>query len=107
MERLTIQEIIEHCKRKTESYEKIIGADYFNIVSMTNSVKEYWEHKQVSEYLEELMKYRKLEEQGRLLKLPCNVGDTVVYTDGNMILEYEVYGFLVGKTGISLAYMSH
>ena len=51
--------------------------------------------------------YRELEEQGRLLKLPCNVGDTVVYTDGNMILEYEVYGFLVGKTGISLAYMSH
>lgn len=68
MERLTIQEIIEHCKRKTDMYEKIIAADDLNTVSMTNSVKEYWEHKQVAEYLEELLEYRKLKEQGKILE---------------------------------------
>ena len=77
MERLTIKEIIEHCKRQTEMYEKGVSADYFDVTPMTNSVKKYWEHKQVAEYLEEMMKYRELEEQGKLLKLPCKVGDTV------------------------------
>ena len=68
MERLTIQEIIEHCKRKTDMYERIIAADDLNTILMTNSVKEYWEHKQVAEYLEELQEYRKLKEQGKILK---------------------------------------
>ena len=77
MEKLTIQEIFDHCKRKTEMYEKCVPADYFNVTSMTNSAKEYWEHKQVAEYLEEMMKYRELEEQGRLLKLPCKIGQKV------------------------------
>ena len=67
MERLTIQEIIEHCKRKTEMYEKNVTADYLNTAPMINKVKEYWEHKQVAEYLEELLEYRKLKEQGKIL----------------------------------------
>lgn len=32
------------------------------------------EHQQLSEWLEELKGYKDLEEQGRLLKLPCAVG---------------------------------
>lgn len=67
MERLTIQEIIEHCKRKTEMYEKGVPADYFDVTPMTNSVKKYWEHKQVAAYLEELLKYRKLLEEGHFV----------------------------------------
>lgn len=33
------------------------------------------EHEQLAEWLEELKEYQQLEEQGRLVKLPCKVGD--------------------------------
>lgn len=74
-ERMTIEEIIDHCKRKTEMYEKGVPADYFDVTPMTNSVKKYWEYKQIAEYLEELLKYRKLEEQGKTPKwIPVESG---------------------------------
>ena len=48
-------------------------------------IKEYWEHRQVKEYLEELKRYRDLDEQGLLLRLPCKVGDTVYYISDGFI----------------------
>ena len=77
MERLTIDEIIEHCDRKTEMYEKTCDVKYLETTVMNNPIKGYWEHKQVAEYLRKLKAYENLEEQGRLVKLPCKVGDTV------------------------------
>ena len=76
MERLTIDEIIEHYDRKTEMYEKVCDIKYLE-TTMNNSTKGYWEHKQVAEYLRKLKEYEDLEEQGRLINLPCKVGDTV------------------------------
>lgn len=76
MEKLTIDEIIEHCDRKTGMYEKACDIKYLE-TTMNNSTKEYWEHKQVAEYLRKFKDYKDLEEQGRLIKLPCKVGDTV------------------------------
>lgn len=76
MERLTIDEIIEHCDRKTGMYEKACDIKYLE-TTMNNSTKEYWEHKQVAEYLRKFKDYRYLEEQGRLVKLPCKIGDEV------------------------------
>ncbi len=35
------------------------------------------EHKQLTGWLEELLAYRKMEEQGRLLRLPCDIGTRV------------------------------
>lgn len=45
--------------------------------------------------LDKLADYEELEEQGRLIKLPCKVGDTVYYInpDKNTINELVVYGF--------------
>ena len=77
MERLTIDEIIEHCDRKTGMYEKSCDVKYLETAVMGNRIKEYWEHKQVSEYLRKLKDYEDLEEQGRLIKIPCKLGDTV------------------------------
>ena len=77
MERLTIDEIIEHCDRKTGMYEKACDVKYLETSVMGNRIKEYWEHKQVSEYLRKLKDYEDLEEQGRLVKLPCKVGDII------------------------------
>lgn len=57
--KLTIDEIIEHCKRKMDMCEKINSAEYYENADISKGfVKEYWEHRQVSEYLEELKQYR-------------------------------------------------
>lgn len=68
MERLTIDEIIEHCDRKTEMYEKACDVKYLETTTMNNPIKEYWEHKQVAEYLRKLKAYESLEEQDRLIR---------------------------------------
>lgn len=49
----------------------------------------------IATILKKLADYEDLEEQGRLLKLPCKVGDTVYYInpDKNTINELVVYGF--------------
>lgn len=81
MERLTIDEIIEHCGRKTGMYEKACDVKYLETAVMGNGIKEYWEHKQVAEYLRKLKEYEDLEEQGRLIKLPCK--DVYFIVDAN------------------------
>jgi hypothetical protein len=48
----------------------------------------------------ELVQYRKLEEQGLLIKLPCKVGDTVYYVNlSNKVINYTVSGFKVDCFG--------
>ena len=91
MERLTIDEIIEHCDRKTGMYEKSCDVKYLETAVMGNRIKEYWEHKQVSEYLRKLKDYEDLDEQGRLVKLPCEVGDTVYLIDRDENNKFKVY----------------
>lgn len=86
MEKLTIDAIIEHCDRKTRMYEKACDIKYLE-TTMNNSTKEYWEHKQVAEYLRKFKDYEDLEEQGRLVKLPCKVGDTVYHVVQGRIVE--------------------
>lgn len=81
MERLTIDEIIEHCDRKTGMYEKACDVNYLETAVMDNRIKEYWEHKQVAEYLRKLKDYEDLEEQSRLVKLPCK--DVYFIVDAN------------------------
>lgn len=72
MEKLTIDEIIGHCERKAEQYERLFGKECLETTPLISSViKEYWEHRQVAEYLKKLKEYQQLEEQGRLIKLPC------------------------------------
>lgn len=48
--------------------------------------------------LKKLKEYNDLEEQGKLLKLPCAVGDTVyAYCSEFGILEYEVDNIVISK----------
>lgn len=44
----------------------------------------------VAKLLEELKEYRNLSKQGRLLRLPCKVGDTVYKITRNFISEYKI-----------------
>lgn len=88
MGKLTIDEIIGHCERKTEQYERFYKREYLETMPLTSSaIKEYWEHRQVAEYLKKLKGYQQLEEQGRLIKLPCKVGDTVYHVVQGRIVE--------------------
>lgn len=88
MEKLTIDEIIGHCERKTEQYERLFGKERLETTPLISStIKEYWEHRQVAEYLKKLKEYQQLEEQGRLIKLPCKVGDTVYHVVQGRIVE--------------------
>ena len=56
---MTLSEAITHCEEK---------------IDCTQCGKE---HRQLAEWLKELQKYKDLEEQGRLIELPCKISDTV------------------------------
>lgn len=90
MERLTIDEVIEHCRRTCEKIELFAiarGQEQGDITS-----KNYWEHYQVEEWLKELKQYRDAEEQGLLIKLPCKIGDTVYIIHNRVeIIEEQVF----------------
>ena len=115
MERLTIDEIIEHCDRKTGMYEKACDVKYLETAVMGNRIKEYWEHKQVSEYLRKLKDYEDLEERGRLIKLPCKVGDKIFldfagfgkYVDKFTVKDFHLDCFKNGETTLFCDYESN
>lgn len=90
MERLTIDEIIEHCDRKTGMYEKACDVKYLETTVMNNPIKEYWEHKQVAEYLRKFKDYEDLEEQGKLVKLPCKIGDDVYFVPSEVNYKLNI-----------------
>lgn len=90
MERLTIDEIIEHCDRKTGMYEKACDVKNLETAVMGNGIKEYWEHKQVAEYLRKLKYYEDLEEQGLLLRLLCGIGSDVYIIPSKINCELNI-----------------
>lgn len=76
---MTLNEAINHAK---------------NVAVNTNECIECnLEHKQLTEWLEELTEYKDLEKQGQLLRLPCKVGD-FVYTilDEPLYSGYRMFG---------------
>ena len=78
MERLSIDEIIAHCKRNVEKNEKTMSREQFETGNMDSCfMKEYCEHRQVAEWLEQLKAYRDAEEQGLLRKFPVAIGSAV------------------------------
>ena len=93
MDRLTIDEAIEHCKeiardnrakadeeaRAFAIYPFVNAEESATFVDRCDECAE--EHEQLVRWLEELKEYQELEEQGLLLKLPCKIGDTVYDID--------------------------
>lgn len=47
------------------------------------------------------------DKDGRVLILPCKVGDTVYFANAKHILEFTVVGYAVDETGISWVYSEH
>ena len=86
MERLAIDEVIEHCNKTCDMTEKIAKARGHELESIESN--QFWEHYQVRAWLKELKQYKNLEEQGLLLRLPCKVGD-IVYKIINQRDNYD------------------
>ncbi len=47
------------------------------------------------------------EKDGRVVVLPCKVGNTVYYRCGKRITDFEVVGFSVDRKGASIIYAEH
>lgn len=76
---MNIDEFIEHTKEKAREHR--YHADFFESDNPMNTacVKSAEDCEQLAEWLEKSKEYQHLEEQGRLVKLPCKVGDTVYH----------------------------
>ena len=74
---MNIDEFIEYTKEKAEEYKyracffKGGNPMYAAYVKLTK------DHEQLVEWLEKFKEYQQLEKQGRLVKLPCKIGDEV------------------------------
>lgn len=78
MGKLMMEEVIGHCERTVERFEKQMSREALEKRPIEEIfMKEYWEHRQVAEWLEELQAFKDKQEQGLLISLPCKVGDTV------------------------------
>lgn len=69
---MTLEEKIKQLRAAEKRLRKHLSEDEFGVVRRTAEG-----FGQEADWLEELKRYRDLEEQGRLLVLPCKVGDTV------------------------------
>ena len=76
---MNMDEAIKHAKEKaTEKYnEAMLCHANPDDVELDGCIECAREHEQLAEWLIQLKEYQQLEEQGRLIKLPCKVGDTV------------------------------
>lgn len=69
---MTLEEKINRLRAAEKRLRKHLPEDEFGVVGRTADG-----FKQEADWLEELQRYKNLEEQGRLLVLPCKVGDMV------------------------------
>lgn len=93
---MSIDELIESAEEKSRVHE--YHADFFeNGNPMRDAcIKNSQNCKQLAEWFKQLKEYQTLEEQGRLVKLPCKVGDTVYA----IVYDYEVEQYAIKKSEI-------
>lgn len=96
--KMTLDEAIKHAKAKAKEQGYYAKFEH-NRMMYQSCIKCAEEHEQLAEWLEQLKEYKQLEEQGRLIKLPCKVGDTVYKIDrvSNKIKQYKVIHFEVER----------
>ena len=83
MEELKMDDIISYCEQRENFFDEYTKGECksrFSEENGNNFFKEYWGHRKVKEYLEELKQYREKEKQGLLVKLPCKAGDIIWFT---------------------------
>lgn len=76
---MDIDEFIEHAQEKAREHRS--RADFFDIDNPMRAacIKSAEDCEQLAKWLEKSKEYQQLEEQGRLVKLPCNRGDKIYF----------------------------
>ncbi len=77
---LSIDEAIAHAREVANEQKRRSGICVQNnseCDKFSACLKCSKEHEQLAEWLTQLKEYQQLEEQGRLVKIPCKVGDTI------------------------------
>lgn len=54
-----------------------------------------------------MVELMKADKDGRVVVLPCKVGETVYFVNAKQILEFAVVGYAVDETGISWVHSEH
>lgn len=73
---MTIDEAIEHSGEKAKE-QRYYASFERNGMMYQSCIKCAEEHEQLAEWIEQLKEYKQLEEQGRLIKLPCKIGSVL------------------------------
>ena len=105
MERLNIDEAIVHVKEVARESKNHATYTFPSLKTYYDECeKSAEEHEQLAKWLEELKHYKDLEEQGRLIELPCAVGDTVwsLDLDIHWIEYFKVTYITVTEHGIGI-----
>lgn len=100
---MNIDEFIEHTKETARKHR--YQADFFDINNpmRVDCVKSAEDCEQLAEWLEKSKEYQQLEEQGRLVKLPCKVGGTLYRLVPNLYRKYveiKIAQFVINENGI-------
>lgn len=94
---MNIDEFIEHTQETAKKHR--YHADFFDTNNPMRAVciKSAEDCEQLAEWLEKFKEYQQLEEQSRLIKLPCKVGDTVWDNDCGRPCAYTITAFSFGE----------
>ena len=109
---ITIRRVLDKLSQ-FEDLEELIGIPLEDIAKIfSKNIPEDCKHPQkaivlTDDDVDRWNGYKNAEEQCLLLRLPCKVGSIVYYINGKFILEYEVTGFSVDRTGVWLMYVKH
>lgn len=100
---MNIDEFIEHTKETARKHR--YQADFFDINNPMRvaCIKSAGDCEQLAEWLEKSKEYQQLEEQGRLVKLPCKVGGTLYRLVPNLYRKYveiKIAQFVINENGI-------
>ena len=87
---MNIDEFIERAQESAREHR--YHADFFDINNPMRGtcIKSAEDCEQLAEWLEKSKEYQQLEEQDRLVKLPCKVGDVVYFVHHDRVISSEV-----------------
>lgn len=87
---MNIDEFIEHTQEKAREHR--CHADFFESDNpmRTACTKSAEDCEWLAEWLEKTKDYQQLEKQGRLIKLPCKVGDVLYFAHHGRVISSEV-----------------
>ncbi len=101
MGRLTIEYCGEYVPKELCSIDRLGGADdcdlCFEYCKATEEGNEGCKGCAICKCFNKLGEYEDLEEQGKLLKLPCAVGNTIWDNDWGRLCSFKVTGFSFGS----------